>query len=68
MTGKQDEQVSGRVADSLVEGLPWVILRSILDDSDIEFTRDFQGFVGALIIYEDHFKIIELLAENRLQA
>ena len=68
MTGKQDEQVSGRVADSLVEGLPWVILRSILDDSDIEFTRDFQRFVGALIIYENHFKIIELLAENRLQA
>ena len=40
----------------------------MLHDADIESTRDFQRSVGALIIDKDHFEIIELLAENRLQA
>ena len=68
MTGKHNEQVSGRVADTLVEGLPRIITRAMLHEADVEFPRDFKRSVGAVIIYKHYFKIIELLAENRLEA
>ena len=68
MTGKHNEQVAGRVADTLVEGLPRIITRAMLHEADVEFTRDCKRSVDALIINKDHFKIIELLTENRLEA